>query len=38
MKVNPFPNDKFLDSSKLEEFAEDYFKFVMTMTESSLDT
>ena len=23
---NPFPNNKFLDSSKLKEFAEDNFK------------
>ena len=25
--LNPFPNDKFLDSSKTKEFADDYFKF-----------
>ena len=25
--INPFPNDKFLDSSKLKEFADDNFKF-----------
>ena len=25
--VNPFPNDKILDSSKLKDFAEDNFKF-----------
>ena len=25
-RVNPFPNDKFLDSSKLKEFADDNFK------------
>ena len=25
--VNPLPDDKFLDSSKLKEFADDYFKF-----------
>ena len=25
--VNPFPNDKFLDSSKVKEFADDDFKF-----------
>ena len=25
--VNPFPNDKFLDSSKLKEFADDNSKF-----------
>ena len=25
--LNPFPNDKFLDSSKLKEFADDNFKF-----------
>ena len=25
--VNPFPNNKFLDSSKLKEFADDNFKF-----------
>ena len=24
---NPFPNDKFLDSSKLKEFADDNFEF-----------
>ena len=24
---NPFPNDKYLDSSKLKEFADDNFKF-----------
>ena len=24
--VNPFPNDKILDSSKLDEFADDNFK------------
>ena len=24
---NPFPNDKFLDSSKLKQFADDNFKF-----------
>ena len=24
---NPFPNDKFLDSSKTKEFADDNFKF-----------
>ena len=24
---NPFPNDKFLDFSKLKEFADDKFKF-----------
>ena len=24
---NPFPNDKFLDSLKLKEFADDNFKF-----------
>ena len=26
--VNPFPNDKFLDSSKLKEFANNNFNFV----------
>ena len=26
-QINPFPNDKFLDSSKLIEFADDNFKF-----------
>ena len=26
-KINPFPNDKFLDSSKLKEFADDNFNF-----------
>ena len=26
--LNPFPNDKFLDSSKLKEFADDNFNFV----------
>ena len=25
--LNPFPNDKFLDSSKLKESADDNFKF-----------
>ena len=25
--LNPLPNDKFLDSSKLKEFADDNFKF-----------
>ena len=25
--LNPFPNDKFLYSSKLKEFADDNFKF-----------
>ena len=25
--LNPFPNDKILDSSKLKEFADDNFKF-----------
>ena len=25
--VNPFPNDKILDSSKLKEFADNNFKF-----------
>ena len=25
--LNPFPNDKILDSSKLEEFADDNFEF-----------
>ena len=25
--INPFPNDKNLDSSKLEEFADDNFIF-----------
>ena len=25
--LNSFPNDKFLDSSKLKEFADDNFKF-----------
>ena len=25
--VNPLPDDKFLDSSKLKEFADDNFKF-----------
>ena len=25
--LNPFPNEKILDSSKLEEFADDNFKF-----------
>ena len=25
---NPFPNDKFFDSSKLKEFADDNFGFV----------
>ena len=24
---NPFPNDKFFNSSKLKEFAEDNFRF-----------
>ena len=28
--VNPFQNDKFLDSSKLEELPDDNFKFVET--------
>ena len=27
--INPFPDDKFLDSSKLEEFADDNSKFDM---------
>ena len=27
MYLNPFPNDKFLDWSKLKEFADDNFKF-----------
>ena len=27
LTVNPFPNDKFLDSSKLKEFADDNLKF-----------
>ena len=27
IKVNPFPNHKFLDSSKLKEFADDNFRF-----------
>ena len=26
-KFNPFPYDSFLDSSKLEEFADDNFRF-----------
>ena len=26
-RVNPFPNNKILDSSKLKEFADDNFKF-----------
>ena len=26
--INPFPNDKFLDSSKLKEFADDNFNVV----------
>ena len=26
-KINPFPKDKFLDTSKLKEFADDNFKF-----------
>ena len=26
-RVNPFPNDIILDSSKLKEFADDNFKF-----------
>ena len=26
-RINPFPNNKILDSSKLKEFAEDNFKF-----------
>ena len=26
-KVNPLPDDKILDSSKLKEFADDNFKF-----------
>ena len=26
-RVNPLPNDKFLNSSKLKEFADDNFKF-----------
>ena len=25
--INSFPNDKFLDSSKMKEFADDNFKF-----------
>ena len=25
--LNPFPNDKILDSSKMKEFADDNFKF-----------
>ena len=25
--IYPFPNDKFLDSSKLKEFADDNFEF-----------
>ena len=25
--LNPFPYDKFLDTSKLKEFADDNFKF-----------
>ena len=25
--INPFPNDKFFDSSKLKDFADDNFKF-----------
>ena len=25
--INPFPNNKILDSSKLKEFADDNFKF-----------
>ena len=25
-RLNPFPNDKFLDSSKLDEFADDNFE------------
>ena len=25
--INPFPNDRFLDSSKLKEFADDNLKF-----------
>ena len=25
--LNPFPNDKILDSSKLKEFADEHFKF-----------
>ena len=27
MALNPLPNDKILDSSKLKEFADDNFKF-----------
>ena len=27
-QFNPFPNDKFLDSFKLKEFADDNFSFV----------
>ena len=26
-RVNPFPNNKILDCSKLKEFADDKFKF-----------
>ena len=26
--VNPFPNENFLDSSKMKEFADDNFNFV----------
>ena len=28
MLFNPFPNDKFFDSSQLKEFADDNFNFV----------
>ena len=34
--INPFPNDKFLDSSKLKEFADDNFYFFTKMEESTL--
>ena len=27
ININPLPDDKFLDSSKLKDFAEDNFKF-----------
>ena len=27
MAINPLPDDKILDSSKLKEFADDDFKF-----------
>ena len=27
MAINPFPNDKIFDCSKLKEFADDIFRF-----------